>query len=114
MQMITPKSVLKNVHKQIKHMELMKQINVCKCVLMANMHKMIHECVYNSVLKAPSPTIMSEFVLQFVLLLPTFMENLQIILVFKFVLKILTCMQTTQQDYVFQNVPSMNQLLLIH
>ena len=62
MQMIIPKSVLKNVLKRIKHMERMKQINVYKFVLMVNTHKMTHECVCMNVRKVPSPTIMFGFV----------------------------------------------------
>lgn len=93
-----------NVHYQIIPMEVIKQINVFKCVLILNMPKILQECVYHYVLLLLLPTIMFEYVLQFVQLLLIYMEIRQTIHANKCVLRVRIYMETILRDYVYLNV----------
>jgi hypothetical protein len=74
------------------------------------MQKTQPECACLIVLQALLLTIMSESVFKYVLQLLTFMETLPITNALRHVHRLQTFMLTTQQGYAFQHVHFLNQL----
>lgn len=108
MLMMKANIVLLNVHFLIKLMGRILPINVLRSVLLANMLRMIPECVCIIVLGEALLIIMLEFVLLCALLFLIFMVNLFLIRAWSNVHLLLIGMLIILQGYVYLNVHSIS------